>query len=95
MDVIMPVRRICSGFMHGGGKLLLSPVAQHILLRVTDGQSREQIASNLGMTRDQIDWQVRRIYRHFNVSGIARLVHAAIRQGWIEHPKVSGHPSFE
>src|SRR5690349_22808889 len=74
-------------FTDDGGNLQLSPVAQYILLRVTDGHKVKVIASELGMTRDQVNWQVRRIYRYFQVKGVARLVHAAIRHGWIAHPK--------
>ena len=64
----------------------LSPFSQEILVRVTNGQKLKAIASELGTTRDVVDGQMRRIYRHFRVRGIAQLVHAAIREGWIEHP---------
>jgi len=66
----------------------LSPLAQEILVRLTDGQTTKTIASELGVTRDIVDGRVRRIYRRFGVKGVARLVHAAIREGWIAHPAV-------
>jgi DNA-binding NarL/FixJ family response regulator len=64
----------------------LSSLSQQVLVRITDGKKIETIASELGTTRDIVDGQLRRIYRHFSVKGIALLVHAAIREGWIEHP---------
>jgi DNA-binding CsgD family transcriptional regulator len=64
----------------------LSPLSQQILVLVTNGKKIKTIASELGMTRDVVDGQLRRIYRHFRVKGIALLVQAAIREGWIEHP---------
>lgn len=64
----------------------LSPFSQQILARVTDGQKIKAIASDLGTTRDVVDGQIRRIYQHFRVRGVAQLVQAAIREGWIEHP---------
>jgi DNA-binding CsgD family transcriptional regulator len=64
----------------------LSPLSQQILVRVTDGKTIKTIASELGTTRDVVDGQMRRIYQHFRVKGIALLVHAAIREGWIQHP---------
>ena len=64
----------------------LSPLSQHILVSVTNGKKIKTIASELGTTRDVVDGQIRRIYRYFRVRGIALLVHAAIREGLIEHP---------
>jgi DNA-binding CsgD family transcriptional regulator len=64
----------------------LSSFAQQILVRVTSGQKVKTIASELGTTRDVVDGQLRQIYKYFRVRGIALLVHAAIREGWIEHP---------
>ena len=64
----------------------LSPFSQQILLRVTNGVRIKAIASDLGTTRDVVDWQIRRMYQHFRVRGVAQLVQAAIREGWIEHP---------
>jgi DNA-binding CsgD family transcriptional regulator len=64
----------------------LSPLSQEVLVRITDGKKITTIASELGTTRHVVDGQMRRIYRHFGVRGIALLVHAAIREGWIEHP---------
>ena len=64
----------------------LSPLAQEILVRLTDGQRVKTIACALDTTRDIVDGQVRRIYRRFRVKGVAQLVHAAIREGWISHP---------
>jgi len=81
-----------SGRCLGSGSLTrvqarqLSSLAREILSRVTDGQTIRAIACDLGMTRDVVDWQVRTLYRHFGVKGVAQLVHAAIRDGWIEHP---------
>ena len=68
------------------GKPQLSALAQEILVRVTDGQTTKTIASALGTTRHTVDWQMRTLYRRFRVKGIALLVHAAIRGGWITHP---------
>jgi len=73
-------------FMDERGRRQLSSLAQEILVRLTDGQTTKTIACDLGMTRDVVDWQVRRLYLHFRVKGVAQLVHAAIRDGWIEHP---------
>jgi DNA-binding CsgD family transcriptional regulator len=73
-------------FMNGNEESQLSPLSKEILVRVTDGQSVKVIASDLGMTRDKVDWQVRVIYRYFGVRGIAQLVHAAIREGLISCP---------
>jgi DNA-binding CsgD family transcriptional regulator len=73
-------------FMNGNEESQLSPLSKEILVRVTDGQSVKVIASDLGMTRDKVDWQVRVIYRYFGVRGIAQLVHAAIREGLISYP---------
>jgi DNA-binding CsgD family transcriptional regulator len=64
----------------------LSPLSKEILVRVTDGQPVKVIASDLGITRDKVDWQLRGIYRYFGVRGIAHLVHAAIREGLIAYP---------
>ena len=69
-------------------KTHLSPLAQEILVRLTDGQTTKTIASELGVTRDIVDGRVRRIYRRFGVKGVARLVHVVIREGWIAHPAV-------
>ena len=71
--------------MDGRGRRL-SSLAQDILIRLTDGHTLNTIACDLGRTRDVVDWQVRRLYLHFRVKGVALLVHAAIRDGWIEHP---------
>ena len=68
------------------GTPYLSPLAQEILVRLTDGQRVKAIACALDMTRDIVDGQVSVIYRRFRVKGIAKLVHAAIREGWITHP---------
>jgi len=77
----------CVGsFAHDRGEAQLSTLAQKILVRLTDGQTIKSIASDLGMTRDVVDGQVRTIYRRFRVKGVAQLVHAAIREGWITHP---------
>ena len=65
---------------------LLCPLAQEILVRLTDGQTIKAIASALGTTRDGIDARVRTMYRRFRVRGVAQLVHAAIREGWIADP---------
>jgi DNA-binding NarL/FixJ family response regulator len=65
----------------------LSPLSQQILVSITSGKTIKTIASELGTTRDVVDGQIRRIYQHFRVRGIALLVHAAIREGWIEHPQ--------
>jgi len=73
-------------FTHDRGDAQLSTLAQEILVRLTDGQPIKSIASDLGMTRDVIDGQVRKLYLHFRVKGVAQLVHAAIRDGWITHP---------
>jgi len=73
-------------FTNRGGKPQLSALAQEILVRLTEGQRVKSIASDLGMTRDVIDGRVRAIYRRFRVKGVAKLVHAAIREGWIAHP---------
>jgi DNA-binding NarL/FixJ family response regulator len=67
-------------------RLKLSAATQEILLRLTDGQRVKKIASDLGVTRDAVDGRVRRLYRYFRVKGIAQLVHAAVRGGWITHP---------
>ncbi len=72
--------------MHGPRRPHLSPLAQEILVRLTDGQTTKAIASALGVTRDIVDGRVRTIYRRFRVKGVAKLVHAAIREGWIAHP---------
>jgi DNA-binding NarL/FixJ family response regulator len=64
----------------------LPALSRQILVRVTNGEKVKKIASELGTTRDVVDGQIRRIYQHFRVRGIAQLVHAAIREGWIEHP---------
>ena len=64
----------------------LSAFSQQILVRVTDGKKIRTIASELGTTRNVVDGQLRRIYQHFRVKGVAQLVQAAIREGWIEHP---------
>ena len=66
----------------------LSALSQQILVRVTNGQKVKTIASELGTTRDVVNGQIRRFYEHFRVRGIAMLVHAAIREGWIENPGV-------
>ena len=71
---------------HNRGRRHLSPLAQEILVRLTNGQSIKAIASALGTTRDIVDGRARTIYRHFRVKGVAQLVHAAIREGWITHP---------
>ena len=68
----------------------LSALTQQILVRVTNGEKIKKIASELGTTRDVVDGRLRRIYRHFRVRGIAQLVRAAIREGWIEHPSAEG-----
>jgi DNA-binding NarL/FixJ family response regulator len=70
----------------------LSAATQEILLRLTDGQRVKKIASDLGVTRDAVDGRVRRLYRYFRVKGIAQLVHAAVRGGWITHP--AEQPNF-
>jgi DNA-binding NarL/FixJ family response regulator len=67
----------------------LSPLSQKILVRFTNGEKIKTIASELGTTRDVVDGQLRRIYQHFRVKGIALLVHAAIREGWIKCPAVA------
>jgi len=72
--------------MHGNEESQLSPLSKEILVRVTDGQTVKVIASDLGMTRDKVDWQLRVIYRYFGVRGVAQLVHAAIREGLISYP---------
>ncbi len=64
----------------------LSALSQQILVRVTNGEKIRKIASELGTTRDVVDGHLRRIYQHFRVKGIAQLVRAAIREGWIDHP---------
>jgi DNA-binding CsgD family transcriptional regulator len=71
---------------HDREKPHLSALAQEILVRVTDGQTTKTIASALGTTRHTVNWQVRTLYRRFRVNGVALLVHAAIRGGWITHP---------
>ena len=71
---------------HDPAKPQLSARAEEILVRITEGQTTKTIASALGMTRHTVDWQVRTLYRHFRVKGVALLVHAAIRGGWITHP---------
>ena len=68
----------------------LSRLSHQVLVSFTDGKKIEAIASELGTTRHVVDGHLRRIYRHFRVRGIARLVHAAIREGWIEHPAAGG-----
>jgi len=70
--------------MHDRGKPELSPLAAEILVRVTDGQTIKAIASDLGTTRDVVDYRLRTIYRQLRVKGVAQLVHAAISKGWIE-----------
>jgi DNA-binding CsgD family transcriptional regulator len=85
--VLMSGRYLGSGsLMNDRGRPYLSSLAQEILFRVTEGQTVKVIASNLGTSRDKVDWQMRLIYRRFRVKGVAQLVHAAIREGWIEHP---------
>ena len=71
---------------HDPGRPRLCPLSQEILVRLTDGQTIKAIASAMGSTRDKVDGRVRTIYRRFRVKGVARLVHAAIREGWIAHP---------
>ena len=73
-------------FTHDRERPQLSSLAQEILVRLTDGQTVKSIASDLGLTRDVVDGRVRTIYRRFRVKGVAQLVHAAIREGWIMHP---------
>jgi DNA-binding NarL/FixJ family response regulator len=75
-----------SALMERQGRPALSTVTQKILVRLTDGQRVKEIASDLGVTRDVVDGRVRRLYRCFGVKGIAKLVHAAVRGGWISHP---------
>jgi DNA-binding CsgD family transcriptional regulator len=64
----------------------LSPLSKEVLVRITDGHTAKDIASELGITPDKVEWQMRVMYRHFRVRGIALLVHAAIREGLIAHP---------
>ena len=72
--------------MRDRGRPHLSPLAQAILVRLMDGQTTKAIACALGTTRDIVDGRVRTIYLRFRVKGVAQLVHAAIREGWIDHP---------
>ena len=72
----------------------LSAFARQILVRVTNGEKVKVIASELGTTRDVVNGQIRSIYQQFRVRGLAQLVHAAIRQSWIEHPAEEGTARF-
>ena len=73
-------------FMNRREEPRLTPLSKEILVRITDGQTAKEVASDLGITPDKVEWQMRVMYRYFRVRGIALLVHAAIREGLIAHP---------
>jgi DNA-binding CsgD family transcriptional regulator len=75
---------------HNSRRPELSALTQEVLVRLTDGQRVKEIASELGLTRDAVDGRVRRLYRIFRVKGVAHLVQAAVRGGWISHPAEEG-----
>ena len=45
-----------------------------IVLLITQGQSRKEIAAQLGSSKHTIDWHLRRLYRDLGVRSMAEIV---------------------
>ena len=50
------------------------PAVRSIVLLITQGQSRKEIAAQLGSSKHTIDWHLRRLYRDLGVRSMAEIV---------------------
>lgn len=67
----------------GAGKGL-SGRERQIVLAVADGETNEQIAQALGLSRKTVEAHLRRLFERYSVSARSELVALTLRRGWLE-----------